>query len=795
MISLFHFEVVKLWHKKSFLFLIFITLIANLCLFSYSKQTEEIPLSAYQSLQTKLSSLPNGSRYEYISEYAKKIEAFEILERINTLQINNSTSNQEKIAALQSQYPDIESRYGKEYTNFKNYYTSNLQQESIFIKDVLLEFDTLHNYPHFLKSIQEKAKSMTTISIFQNKDSFSTTNIKKTAKDYHQQKEVTITYQLEKGIQDALHFPFSDLAILILVLVIATTSILEEKEKNLLTIIKASPGGQSKTWLAKTLVMVISMAIFTIAIYGSNLLYMQITCTLGDLQSSLVSLASFQQSTLSITILEYLGLFLFTKWMATCAIGLFMMLIAIIAKRKISYFVIILVFLLMQTLLYIIISPTSYLRIFKYINIISLFQTTTIYQYYLNFNFFGTPISLQTLSCICLGCYTVVLTFLSWFFYNRIRHLQLSSLQLPSWIVTKKTSQIKYHISLFLQECYKLFWLQKGIALLLLIFLFQNYTYLHANTYISQEEKTWMEYMKVLAGPITKEKELFIHKQVQYFNTLHEQIDLLYTKYQKQEITKNQYQIALSPLEAKLTNETIFQQIQEQYQYIQKIPGRQFITPFGYLDLLSSSNATMMTSILFILSMILGISNLFHYEYQTNMMPILLSTSKGHHKLFYTKVMIALFFSILLFFITFFFTILPAVKTYGVSTILAPISSINAYLHLPNYLSILLFIIFHYFMKLFVMLPIIAISSALATTLKNHLQTIFFTSVIFVVPLLLPFMNIHYLDSISLYPILNAASYFTNDGQILPFIWSVTIYSILTILSFRHAKKRYLKKS
>ena len=94
--------------------------------------------------------------------------------------------NQYMIDSILTDYPNIEEKYGKRYQeNHTPYYTSDLESEVSFFKEVLQEFQLLNDYPAYICNIQEKqGKAISQISIFQTSDSLEQKNIQKTAQDY-----------------------------------------------------------------------------------------------------------------------------------------------------------------------------------------------------------------------------------------------------------------------------------------------------------------------------------------------------------------------------------------------------------------------------------------------------------------------------------------------------------------------------------------------------------------------------------------------------------------------------------
>ena len=80
---------------------------------------------------------------------------------------NDPVGNQYLIEQLKESYPNIEENYRHAYNAKKTkYYTKNLESESKFINQIKKQMDVLHEYPTYLTSIEDNAKTISSISIF-----------------------------------------------------------------------------------------------------------------------------------------------------------------------------------------------------------------------------------------------------------------------------------------------------------------------------------------------------------------------------------------------------------------------------------------------------------------------------------------------------------------------------------------------------------------------------------------------------------------------------------------------------
>lgn len=788
MIALIRMEYYKLWRKRQIVVLFLIVFILNLGLLLYTQQQQTIPIQAYDKLQKELSSLPNTDRYEWIDSYSDQIEAFSILSQMQALQSGKPEHWENMIASLRLSHPDIEEAYGQAFQQEQNYMTGSLELEAEFMKQIKQEMDILHDMPKRLDEIQKKADAIGSISIFSQEQSFSSRNIKKTAQDFQKMKDVEIIYQLEKGLVEALSFPVSNFLIILMMLAIAASMILDEKSKNLFSIVRTCVRGKHQTILAKCIVMLTSIGLLTTLLTVSNLCVMQQLCDFGDLHASLISLASYAKSIFPISILQYLVLFLLVKWMAAGCIGCFMLAVSISCRYKITCFTAILVFLGLQLLCYTGITDNSTFTIFKYLNVISFLQSDVLFRTYLNLNIAQHAISLQSASFVCLFAFLALFLIVSCWLYDRKQNLQIKTWQLPAWITQHLPASKRNLPVLWIQECHQLFWIQKGLIFLLCFLCLQGYTYQQKHLYVTQDEKNWMQYMKILEGKPDKKKDAFLASQQKTYEQLHTKLDEIHERYDAKQISSLQKDQMESAIMSQLYGETFFQQLAAQYHEVKLDQRREMITPFGYEQLLFQDSMTLVPAILALLFLFMSLSNMQCITYQHAMNKVIYATIKGRSSLLFHKLSISLLCGLIYAVLAFVFDLVLVYQTYGFPSLQASLVSMTQFTHMNASISIFGFLCISYLIRLFAIETSICILFALSVACRHQLHTLFLLCLIIVIPLLLPLMGIHYLDTISLYPLFQNASYFSSH-QTMIVLSSLLCYLCIAIGCIYYANK------
>lgn len=776
--SLLSIELYKVWSKKGFLILISLIFILNFSLFAYTQQQSEIPLTAYQALQAKLQTLPNEERYLYICEYDDRIQNHFILQQLLYLEGRQDSNSQYRLEALRSQHPDIEKKTSRDFLETAIYYTKNLEQEAQFMQDIRNEIDDLHHYHDQLAQIQDAADHISSISIFSDPSSFSSKNIKKTAQDFKDMQDVVITYQLDKGIKEALHFPFTDVLVMLMIGVIATALILEEKDKRLFCFIRPCVNGGGKTITAKCLAMGISTASIVLLLYASNLIYMQINCGLGSLQASLQSLVQYAQSTLHLSIGGYLILFIMTKWIAACMIGAIMLLITLFSKQRIFSFGVMFFIIGVEFLLYQYLPQHQAVSILRYINIISFLRTDVFYEMYYNLNLFQHAYSLQTLAQIIMITLFLLLLIAIYITYTRKRNLYSQPANFPAR--KKKQKCLPY---LWIQEFYKVFWVQKGLIIILIFIGLQGYLLQHNSIYISMEENRYIHYIDIMKGKPSDATEQFISSQAQHYADLHLQYDKNEQAFNEGNINKSQYDAMQNTLEAQLFGEALFQKALQQYHYVKEDPQREMVVPFGYEHLFFDTNINILPAILVIICVTLLFSNFICAEYTHQTDRLLFSCLKGNRVLLHCKMRLALVSGLILTLLAYLPDLVHIISKYGSFGLHASITSLPVFASLPSSISILIYILLGFLLKLLAIESTIFLLFALSTYMRHPSQVIFLLLTFTAVPLFLHMMGIPFLDALSLYPLL-CGSLLIKSGQGQLIFFSIIGYSLLAFFCY-----------
>ena len=340
---LFLFELKKLWSKKEFLLYFALLICVNIFLLWFYSQpaTNSVPPSSYYHLTKDLSRMNEVEKIEYINSEYDKISA---IVKIDSL-VKSYGSNSKKFKELVStEYKDIFEKYKTVYSS-GNYlkYTNSLYTEYYFLQNISVEINQVAAYESFLEEIQHKAEQLSKISIFNKEGSYDMLNIRATSKAYKDISGIEINYYPQKGIVTAINFTYSDVILIFGMILLASFIVRDEKDNGMLYLIRTTAGGKWNTGAAKMFAMSTSLLIMVAALYIVNLLYCNFTYGLGDLSRTIQSIPYLMRSTMQINVLEYILLFIFTKWVAAFICGTWILFAMLIAKNVFTGYVLSLV--------------------------------------------------------------------------------------------------------------------------------------------------------------------------------------------------------------------------------------------------------------------------------------------------------------------------------------------------------------------------------------------------------------------------------------------------------------------
>lgn len=425
----------------------------------------------------------------------------------------------------------MRAQYAQEFSEFYEEYAAGgylrygdtLPREYTFLKTIVYEYDEAAGYDAFLDSIAQKAQQLSSISIFANSaDGYDLANIEATARAFEGMRGIPIQYYPQRGLMTALDFALTDVVAVFAMLLLATVLVRFERDTGLLALIRSAWAGRCKTALAKLAALALSLAPVLVLLYGVNLIYCHACYGLGPLSRSVQSVPALMRTTLSLSVGQYIGLFLLTKWAAALAAGAWVMLAMLAAKRLFTGALAAGGFLALNLLVRSLVPATSRWNVLKYANLVSLLRTNEFLGRYHNLYWFGRPLALAVVTAITavVCCTTFCALFCLVFTRGRLQGAQKLALRAPAPLRRFWARHARAGTTPFGTELFKLFCVG-GAALILCLFgAYQVYDAVQTESYIDADEIYYRYYMQNMQGPLRAETLGWLKSESEKFQPL-----------------------------------------------------------------------------------------------------------------------------------------------------------------------------------------------------------------------------------------------------------------------------------
>lgn len=749
---LIHFELRKIWCKRNFIFSVCILLILNIFLLWYTSLPDENTpaLSAYKNFQSQITDMSEREKSEYISDLKETIDGVSFVQEISSMQnMNNEMGNELAKQAL-NQNPGVFEKYynlykSEEYLNF----TDSLEKEKLFIDELYDEQIKVSGYDTYLKSVQKSKDKFSTISIFENsqEDTFSSRNIQKSASDYSHLSSNNIKWTPSKMITSSAESIWTDVLLILLMFLFVGGMITEEKEKGLFYITRSTKYGISQSISAKLSALFIHTLIFTVLFYCSNYLFFGLSVGWCDVSASIQSIASYMESNLSISILEYILLSVFTKGVVLFAIGAILTAFCVISKKIILPYLIGFCLCGVSFILYTFIPQASKLSPLKYLNVIGLLKTENLYGAYLNFNLFGHPVSRLNCSWILIVLLAVIGISLTFVSFNKGTSLQSGRTSIAFTIPFKPHSNLMRH------EGYKIMIMNRALIILLIFSALIGYQDLSEKYTPSPQELYYQDIMLQLEGKQTAEKISLIETERARYEEAFKQIEKIDEMISNGEIDENVGDTMKSQWYSVTAFYPAFQRVEQQHDLVSKNNGN-YIYDTGYLYLFGAmGNDFVLDLLLLSIGLIFAFSSTISMEHQNGSLYLLCATKKGKLKIIISKILVCFISASIFAIVPFICRFVSISKIFPMHGFSFAVNNIPCFQELPFHISVGGFVLLFLLSQVLSALIITAAVIFVSMWRKNYIQTLFFSILIFAVPLVLAILGFDFAKLLSVYPI------------------------------------------
>lgn len=759
------FELDKIWRKPSFLISLAALLVVNVFLLWYTNLPDQDtpPLSSYQKICSDMENLTEPEKEKFIEWLKRDVEGAAMVSEIlsyRNFQDKEMGRAMEKKAREEN--PQVFEQYYDAFTSGKYLrYTESLEQELALIKEIYQESQQVFHYDKYLKSIEEKKDTLQGISVFSGGDqsSFSSRNVEKEAADYAGLSSVKLKFYPSKAVKSASSNGITDLLLLLSVFLFATALIYEEKEKRLLFITRATPLGRTKSIGAKLGALAIHSFAMVTSFYMINLLFFQCTVGLGSLFRSIQSVGAYMESSLQITVISYLALGLLTKAAVLFSLGAFLVLTAVKGKQSFMPYFAGVTVLAVSALLYLLVPASATANWLKYLNPIGLLKTENLYGSYLNLNLFGHPVSRLLMSWLMLLFYGICWSLLAIRAFLRNRSQEIKRVPMP------KILHFHPHGNLYRHEGYKILIMNRGLVVLLVFALLLGYQHL-SKSYIPAPAETYYQNMMMeLSGELTTEKTSLIEKEEARYERAFSELDRIDGMVAKGQISEDDGENMKTPYYSETAFYPAFHRILQQFDYVKESGGK-FVYDTGYLLFFGlADNNRLQDFILLTACIIFAFSAVFSMEYRDKSWNLLGATIKGKRKIYRSKILLCIGTLLPLFLLEQIFTVGAIAKSYPMEQLFASTMAIPMYREIGMDVPLIVLILMMVLMQFIVMVCVLMVTLFLSDRLKNHLQALFTSTLLLIVPPVLAAMGLTFAKWCCLFPLYDMTRQMTaNHG-------------------------------
>ncbi len=715
-------ELYKIFSKKIFLILFVVLLLLN-GFFIYNKQIK-------------------GNDIDFISANAK-------------ISLNNDiakyNNNNDKIKFVHNKLKALEK-------DDVTHYTDDSYSERTLLDNAENQLKIVSDYKAYINKIIEMSDNITGVSIFEDSSSFSYKNAVKTAEDYKPLSNIETAYSNSEGVNMATDFMLTDLIVILLLCIVCDALIGSERNININSLQRTCRYGRNKSAISKMVVGFITTAVICLMFYGVNYIIAGYTYGFGDLFRPIQSVDSFSNCTLRINVLQYLMLHFITKVLVMYLIYTIVNVLSMVGKSKTISYIAFLCILIVSYCLNLFIGDNTSLMCFKYINLISFVDTKNVISHYRNINIFGEPINHVTCFWIVLLVLLLGLVALNILIYSR-KKITAYNKSNNSFLSKLKISRGSTNV--IVHELYKTFVSNKVGIIILVVLLTQLYITISSPIVLSNDEKYQKYYFSYYAGDFNSNTKSKIENQIKKYEDNKKSMDKCMSDYDNGLITKEKYEDLFST----------YSTIDEDYSNFKKyvIPYYDYLTNQskadksvsvvnynGYCALLGlKGNLSNTYCLALYVLMVICIIPIFTVEYERKSIHLLSSTKLGFKSLVFKKIVCSCIVTALLNLLIYVPFFIRIISSYGINELGTAACSIEELSNISDALSILNVIIITFAIRLLVSLVITVIISGISLFTKNTIISIIITTLVFVVPLLLPINDINILNSFSFYHLQN----------------------------------------
>lgn len=411
---------------------------------------------------------------------------------------------EQELSAVESQIDALEEEAVQRLKNGETDYVLSEEEEiySNVIYKLQEEYREVLGFYSFVDEVGERSQNLLSFSIFSREGSFSKKNIEKTAEVFEAMKGVEAEPQDGRGLERMQDFPLTDILLLVAVGMISFQVFGMEGRSGMQKLLNTTVHGGKRLRSVKVSAVSICIILYALILYGSNMWQTGTFVGLPDAGAEIHGIMEFRNIPFPCTVGTYLLLTLLWKAAAACVVGMLFQAVIYRMNGAKAAWIILGIGAALSFLCWFYLPENPVMKIFRYLNLIGIFDTGEIIGNYQNLNLFTYPVELRSAATVLAALVFILCAGITVL-------LPPSEFRMPERR-RKRTVRRKCSDSIFFYECFKNLSKQKVWLIFAVLLFYAVYTGINTageTEYLSKQDYGYEQLAKQFIGQKGSELE------------------------------------------------------------------------------------------------------------------------------------------------------------------------------------------------------------------------------------------------------------------------------------------------
>lgn len=647
-------EVKRVFHKKMWI-LIAVAVLGNLCLFLYSElagrsftemffaagQYQKL-VERYENMSLEQAQERLGTEFGNIRKYAKILKQENSQEETkNTAQNEMQNSRTAENAVQKQTSEELLSEVDEGSREMIAYHQSLTAQQQtqleLQLKQLRSKLEYLNGYEASIDTVMANAENMKRFRIFSKQNTFSYSNILRTAQDFERVQNVELKLDNDKGADAFVHYNLMYyIAAALMVAVIY--SLFDERENGMWQIVHNTPNGRTVLALKRLLLLAGGSFAILFLLYGTTFLTaMLLYGGVKDLANPVQTFVDFGKFTYTLSKGAYILRLFFLSWFILAAFSIILWALFMAFRNRNHTLICTAAFVGIEILVYQKIEVQSVYNVFHYINVVSFLKISDLYSTYINWGFQNYVFSVFSVALFFLTVCSLFCGIFAVMRYAAMRpNTKVSLLSRMFTAVHGQYQRVFAKYPVVLKELHKLVITGKAlwaVAALIIIAAYFSTTGQMTFTDAQKEyDKMYLEHGGKEYGYI----EDYVQERLEAYRQAQEALEEAAAAYEAGEIELKEYTAAVSVLQYQRQVVNTIQEYQSKLSYAEQIretTGQEIwlVSDRGYEEIFGkySRQREFILILALVTAIMIIVSESIAMEYRTGMYQIVHSAPNG----------------------------------------------------------------------------------------------------------------------------------------------------------------------